>query len=359
LNLLCHISDRSEKGRSIIGDRLYGTKEHVDFDLQQLAPYFGKTIDGDDANHMAMEVAKDIRLQVQRYKDGDKVNRPMVILASFTGHTADEKVIVHVYVFSAFDALLQYRKLLSAGSITELVAAATAMIFDTENIPANKVGLLNRIIRLADCLSPEIAEQLFENLLPLAKGEQLYLKDALRGFGDPQNPLNAFKIDMQSAEDVQTAALFTLAKIEEHHSGIYGQRLRPILEDAMADANPKVRGMAFAGVKRINVLGESLLTNLLLGTRDPDPNVATHAFNALAVNDSLSFSDEQWVSLVHSLALAASSSVSTVRRDAAFVIVKRESQWKGSPVEQKMKELKAIYGTDVCWSVRATISQSE
>jgi hypothetical protein len=102
-----------------------------------------------------------------------------------------------------------------------------------------------------------------------------------------------------------------------------------------------------------------LLTNLLLGTRDPDPNVATHAFNALAVNDSLSFSDEQWVSLVHSLALAASSSVSTVRRDAAFVIVKRESQWKGSPVEQKMKELKAIYGTDVCWSVRATISQSE
>jgi hypothetical protein len=283
----------------------------------------------------------------------------MRIISSFTSQRGDENIIVQVYVFTPLDAVLQYRKMLSQTVIEELIKAMLDMIYEPQNIPANKVGLLNRIIKLADCLTPELAGLLFEKLSPLAEGKSLQFPNIMQDFGNPDNPLNPFKFNVQELEDVQAGALFALAMVEENQSSIYGEKLTPFLEKGMTNPHPTIRKYAFASIRKINVLGAVAITNLLVGTRDPDAIVATQSYLALAENEHLQFSEAEWLSLAYSLTLSFNSPTSVVRRDAAYVIAKRQPQWEQTSVSEKMNELKAAFANDVCYSVRETALQND
>jgi len=358
LNLVCHIAERSEEAKKIIGDSLYSQPSFESFELQILAPLFNKGMLAEDAERMALEIAKDIRLQVQRYKEGDNVSRPMMIIASLSRQGGDENIIVHMYVFTPLDGLLKHRKMLSQSAIEKLINAILDMIYEPDNIPANKVGLLSRISKTADCLTPKLAEMLFEKLSPLVEGKKLQSSNIMQGFGNPDSPLNPYKLDVQKPEDVQASALLTLAKIEENQPGIYGNRLISLLEKSMTDPHPIIRKHAFVSVRKINVLGEVAITNLLMGTRDPDAIIAAQAYLALAENEHLLFSEAEWLSLAHSLTLAFNSPNSVVRRNAAYVIAKRQSQWQQTSIAEKMNELKTAFANDICYSVRATALQN-
>jgi hypothetical protein len=359
LNLLCHLAERSEEAKKTIGDTLYQSGQFENFELRQLGPLFGREMLAQDVEEEASKISDDIRRQVQRFKKGETSPRPMMILASLSGHDDFGEVVVHVYVFTPLDSLLEHRKSLSASAVGRIVSALLETINEQENIPANKIGSIGRIIQLADLLTPELAENVFENLAPFAEGNRLILPKLMQSMGSPTDPLNPFKLNFQTAEEVQAAALFALASIEEKHPGIYRARLAKLLEIGMAHSDPKVRHSAISGLKNINVLGDVLIGSLIIGTRDPDASVAAVAYRVLAINEHLKFSDPYWLSFAHSVSLGVNSPSSRVRRDTAFAIAKREPQWTGTLIAERMNQLKARIQNDICWSVRQTILKSQ
>lgn len=359
LNLLSHISHYSEEAKIIIGDALYNTSKIQSFELQQLAKNFGRTIPPEDANKMAVEIANDIRLQVQRSSRGE-IAKPIASFgtSSIGGGANDEKISVSMYSFSAVEALLEYRDVLDSKSIELLVDSILDMIGEDENSPSNKMGLLKRLIKLADSITLELAKTIFDRLLPFAEGKRMELSKIMKGFGDPNNPLNPHKLRMQTPEEVRGASLFTLATIEENIPGVYGDRLLSVIELAMSDPHPVVRKYAFISIRKIDINQRISLTNLLMGTRDPDFEVARMSYLAIAENKYLQFSDAMWQSLAGSLSFDANSNSSIIRRDAAYIIPKRESEWKDTKIAKQMTELKDRFSNDICYSVRATVLQN-
>lgn len=354
LNLVCHVAQRSEEAKNIIGNSLYDAPHTEDPKLMQLAPIFGKSLRTEDVERLATEVTSDICLQVQFHQENEEVKRPRIIFASLTSN----EITVHIYAFSLVDVLLEYRKVLSEPTIEALVNSILEMIISDANIPANKVGLLGRLIEFADCLTHEQAEIIFGKLSPIADGNHLYPPTVMEGMSNLNHPLSPYKMSFQKPEDVQGSALFALSRIEEIHPNVYGEKLKPLLEKAMNNPNIIVRKFAFSSVRKINVLGNTTVANLLMGTRDSNAEISTQAYLALAENEHLEFNDADWLALWHSLSSGFNSQDSKVRRDAAYVIARRKSQWENTEIAEKMKELRNNFANDVCYSVRATTLQT-
>jgi len=78
---------------------------------------------------------------------------------------------VGMYSFNDLHAVVNHRTFLSANVLHLLVEAVLSMINEPENIPANKVGLINSIVELSDRLTIELANTVFDTLAPIAKGE--------------------------------------------------------------------------------------------------------------------------------------------------------------------------------------------
>lgn len=359
LNLVCHIAERSEEAKKIIGDTLYSSPTFENFQLSQIAPLFNRGMVPEDVEKLAFEMAFDIRKQIQFPNSEEKISRPMSVFGTLSTHGIDDSPIIHMYGFDPLNSLLEHRKHLSKDAIKALVNASLDMILESENIPANKTGLLKVLIELSDCLTTGLAETIFEKLSPIVEGTELKLPSILQHMGNPNNPLNAFKFNFQTPEEVQAGVLFTLAKIEEHHPGVYGEKLKPLVEEALTSPHSTIRKYAFSSIRKINILGETINTNLFLGTQDPDATIVAQAFLALAQNEHLKFSETEWLSLCHLLTLASNSSDSVVRRDAAYVIAKRQSEWEKTVTAERMKQLKTIFANDVCYSVRATATQND
>lgn len=354
LHLLRHIAflgDNSIKNQ--IGDALYRGSS-VNLELVRLAHEFGKTLENDEqATRMAEHFADDIRLQVQHLAPGEEFKKPEISLGTLTSQKGDERVAVSMYSGMGLEAVIAYRKLLSPETIQLFVEAILEMIREPENTLANKVGLINGIIELADSITPELAEKIFETLAPPASGHVIGL-DITGAVGDPNHPLNPHKVRLGEAADVQGGALYALACIEAQQTGIYGERFTQLLEQAIANPNGKVRKLAFTTAHRAPTLSETLSMRALLGTRDNDPEVAAEAF--LAVNNHPLSTDNFWDLLIDSLAIACGSPNVIVRRVAAFTINNLRSQYPNEEARNKLQVLEAALARDLCYSVRRQIS---
>ena len=110
-------------------------------------------------------------------------------------------------------ATIAHRHLLTSNSVGQLVQAILDMLREPKNILANKVLMINGIIELADTLTKEVAEQVFLTLQSFASGEVMGL-DVSRAVGDPNHPLNPFKMKLGNPATVQGGALLALSSIE-------------------------------------------------------------------------------------------------------------------------------------------------
>lgn len=356
LYLLRNIALRGDDElKNLIGDALYpGTP--VNFELLRIADEFGKKLESDQAaNDLAEYYAQDVRLQVQRLAPGEEFKKPAISIGTLTAQNGDQRVAVSCYSDMGLRAAIAHRASLRPESIQLLVDNILEMIREPENMLANKVGLINGIIELSDSITPELAEKIFETLAPPASGNVVGL-DITAAAGDPNHPLNPFKINIGEPTDVHGGALYALACIEAQKE-VYGQRLTQLLEQAMAHPNAKVRKLAFTAARRMPALSESLLMRALLGTRDSDPDVAEAAF--LAVTRNPSNSEDFWSLLIYSLTVASDSPHTDVRRAAAFTVNSLRAHYPSEEVANKMRALEETFAIDVSYLVRSQISQPD
>jgi hypothetical protein len=357
INLLCHIAERGgNEVKTMIGNALYPTEFVENAILMQVAERFGRQPAGEEeADRIAGRVADDIRKQVQHLGPGEE--------AQFTGgygrfaiRGEEGGISVGMYSFSDLHAVINHRMLLSANALQLLVEAILSMVNEPENIPANKVGLIDSIAELSDRLTPELANKVFDTLSPFAKGE-FEPSLVMQASGDTNNPLNPFKIDMGKREDIRAEALFALAHIEKHLPRVYRERLDPILEQAMTDINPEIRRYAFYAVREVSTASPQVITGLLLGTRDADIGAATAAYAALATKENVQLNEGLWHQLIYSLHMASMSPNVNIRRAAAFTIANLRSQFPSDQVTTKIQALEHMLAEDVCYSVRVALTR--
>lgn len=353
LDLLRHLAFRGDDNiKRQIGDALY-PDSGVNLELIRIAQEFGKQIDADDANRMAENFAQDVRLQVQHLAPGEEFRKPAISLGTLTARSEERTVAVSMYSNMGLRAVAAHRSLLRPETIRVFIEALLEMIREPENSLPNKVDLINGIIELADSATPEMAELIYGTLSPLAAGEVVGL-DVTAAAGDPNHPLNPFKVNLGNPATVQGGALFALASIERHRSGVYGPRLNQLLEQAMSASNNEVRRLAFLAARQMPELTAPSLMRVLIGTRDEDPAVAEAAFQA--VYSHLRETEEFWHLLIYSLTLASESIHANIRRAAAFIVNNLHTRSFNEEIANKIQGLRVKLGADLCHSVRSQIS---
>jgi hypothetical protein len=349
----------SRRGKRAKRDVLRGQQQKQTRNRKEfvrIAKEFGKDIaNSEQVQKLAEHFTRDVRLQVQHLGPGEEFIKPAVSLAVATAQSGERKVAVSVYVDMGLKAVIAYRSLLTPESIGQLLEAILDMLREPENMLANKVLMINGITGLADTLTKEQVEQVFLTLQPMATGAVVGL-DVTGAFGDPNHPLNPFKMNLGDPATVQGGALFALSSVEAFIPGVYGERLMELIEEVMANPNPEVRGLAFMAARKMPVLSESALMRTLLATRDDVPDVVEEAL--LTLNTHLRDATEFWDSLAYSLRMAAQSQHTNVRRAAAFTIRSLTGKCASESVANQMKDLEKLLLADASHTVRKELSSS-
>ncbi len=354
ISLLRHLAALGDdKVKTLIGNALYrGNKAHVG--LLLIAQEFGRGLEnGQEANRLAEFFANDVRLQVQSLSPEEEFKMPAISLGSITAVNESGRFGVSNYIYDGLMAVIANRQLLEAESIRLLVQAILAMIREPQNTLSNKAGLINGIIALSDSVTPELSEEIFETLAPAAAGEVVGL-DATKATGDPDHPLNRFKVRLGDPATVQGGALYALACVEANRTGVYGQRLIELLDRGVVSPDAVVRRFAFTALHGLPTLPDSTLTNVLLGTRDNDSSVSEEAF--LTLGSHLRDSGDFLNPLVYSLTVACQSSQVNLRRAAAYTIKLLRERQLDEQLSNKLQMLESELRSDICYSVRSEIS---
>jgi hypothetical protein len=356
INLLCNIAQTGgNEIRATIGDALYSAEPVQNAILMQVAEIFGRQLASEEhANIIAQRVAVEIGNQVQRgIKDE---GAPVEGYGRVTIGSESESITVGLSSLTGLRAVLNHRKLLSDESVNLLANAILGMIIEPENIPANKTALIDCLMTLEDRLTPNAANSLFEALTPIASGIIPEPK-IIKAHGDPDNPLNPFKMNLGTFAQIQGQALHAVAYLDELNDGKYADRLDSIFTSVLIDTNAEIRRAGFGALRWLTKLSEPLIMSLLLGTRDPETRTAEAAYVALAKNKHFRIPVSLWHQLIYSLTMASKSPLSQLRRVAAYTIKNLRSQCP-SELSTSLRQLEEQLASDICYSVRSPLADA-
>jgi len=358
INLLCHIAERGgEPLRSYIATVLYPPGEtRINAVLLQVAGIFGKKpMDATQLEKLVDRVIENTLRQVQHLKPGQEALPVFDTFGTYTSAENGERIVVQMAATFHLETVIHYSHVLPDNGVLGLVKALLAAIEEPDNMLSNKIALMQAIGRLGGRFPESLAEEAFRILSPIASG--VIDRDALERHSAAQNPLNPFKINDSSPEDYRGIALYTLALLEREHAGVFGQHLNPIIERTLTDSSKDLRMFAFAAVRELPMPTEFMLTGVVFGTRDPDPDAAATAFDALASKKgTYLINEEQCQLLVYSLSSAAQASNVKLRRLAATALslVREKAPER---VHAQIEALAEGFSKDICYSVRNAIAR--
>jgi hypothetical protein len=302
---------------------------------------------------MAEYFTQDVRLQVQHLAPDQEPVKPDVSLAMLTKTSVDKKTAVSVYGDMGLKAVIAYRDLLPTDSLESLLTAVLETLRESDNILPNKVLMINAISGLSDSLTNEQAEKVFSALEPIAQGE-IAVFDVSPTFGDPNHPLNPFKMSLGEPATLQGGALYALASIESAIPGVYGERLLKLVEQGMTNPNAEVRELAFVAARQMPVLSESAVMRTLLATRDDVSDVVEQAL--LVLNTHFRDTAEFWDSIAYALNMAVQSPETNVRIAAAFTIRNLAPKSASEAVTNQLMHLEQLLAADSSFAVRKEVS---
>ena len=354
LDFFHHLYQRGDTAtKDLIRDALYD-RPSVNLDFVRIAKEFGKDVESNEqVQKLAEHFTQDLRLQVQHLSADQEPIRPDISLGMVTAQSPDKKTAVSLYSDMGLKAVIAYRRLVSPDSLESLLTAVLDMLREPENILANKVLMINAITGLSDSLSNEEAEKVFVTLEPIVNGEIVGL-DVTAAFGDPNHPLNPFKMKLGDPATIQGGALYALASIESCIPGVYGDRLLKLIEEGMTNANPEVRELAFVAARQMPLLNESAVTRTVLATRDDVPDIVEEAL--LTLNTHFRDTAAFWDSIVYTLNKAVQSSETKVRRVAAFTIRNLAPRCTSEVVTEQLTHLGQLLAADSSFTVRKEVS---
>jgi len=241
---------------------------------------------------------------------------------------------------------------LSKEQCRKLIQAILRAAEQPANVMSNRIALVSCLIHLlegkfdADDEIYAIAKRV---LFPLSQGE--ITEPPFARHGDAQNPLNPFKIDLGDPVDLQGQALVALSVILNSRDAD-ADRVMQLVEAILVSSNPKLRRYGIFSAEALLLRHETLLTTILIATRDPDAGVAAAAFNVLSRSKALDLISRNWDSLIYSARLASSSPNTVLRRAAARLLVSMRKTAGSTLPSSQLEDALTIFSEDVCFSVR-------
>lgn len=357
INLLCVIAKRcGSEVKSKFAKALYPKSKRVNAVLAQVADIFGKKISQEsELKEYVRKVARNIKLQVQYLNPDEEPGPVLDLYFSFTSINGGKKIVVNGTGSVHINAIIKQNKLLEISDINLLVDAILSMINEPKNLLSNKSILIEALKELGHRFSKEIGDKVFKTLESIILKNNID-KDILQQIADSKNPLNPFKIEDNTPEQLSGQALYALAYIEKNNPGIFKNKINRFIENALTDTNPDVRRFAIAAARELPQLSEISLSSLLVSTRDHDKGVAIMAFNALAYKKNLKLNKFQWGILLYTIDLTINSIDYSLRRMAAIALKNQKDSFPSS-LSKKVKKLENKLLKDICYSVRSVFNK--
>jgi hypothetical protein len=355
LNLLCCLAKwGGDDLKEWIASALYIPDQPVTYALVGAAHHFGKDerFTASKLEPMAKEVAKQIRLQVQRPQPGEQAVPP-------SSHTMVASNIVPgsqptIYLVSITDlaALASHRKSLSQESLAEVLRAAVQLASDRDNFLANRQHLLQQIKEFSDQVDSALRLEIINGLEPLARGpiaeSEHYSKAA-----DARNPLNPFKFQMGDPEDVQAAAMVTFTAYAALDESLRG-RIAEVLSPQFFDASARIRAGACEAASLCDQIDQDTLAAVISALRDPNPEVVSTAFTAIERQPEWHLNPMQRRMLLLAIRFAADSNSAVTRRRAAKALQAVATRSRAF-LRNDVQELLNLFRNDWSYSVRCVI----
>ena len=348
INLLCHIAERGgDNVRRLIGDRLFEPGRPRYHILGQVAHVFRREyLPADRLNQLPAQVARNVRLQVQRRPHGQPFEEVPGVVFKITRETEAETIETSVVSMMDWHAAARHCQQIPPEAIREMALAAIEMLVDPDNDLGNRSSLIEGLMGLSDVLDKPSIAQVFDVLERIARGEIEVESERKSG------PLEVIKVKSTTREDLRGIALVGAARVGRRYPDLYRERVEDLLEEAFSVPQVEVRRGAFAAFGDFPVRSEGPLLAVLLGTRDPDPGGAITAFAALAEKRDLVLNRNHWRLLLYSARLASRSTSSSLRRHAAAALFRLIDRAPRGAIHIQAEEILGRFQSDVCASVR-------
>ena len=324
--------------------------------LLQVSEHFGHALDATILISFIQEWTQYTRRQVERLKVDEEVLPVPGGLGHFAKPQGDHKIIVHESSGLAYGAIVRLRHSFTPQLLEQFTEAALAMIREPENFLHNKELLVDCLGDLADCFSPSKRSLVLDAIAPLATAAPIQEPTIVQTAAVVDHPMNPFRYQRGTPGRLRRSALEALAKIESVQAGSVTQ-LRDTIEAALVAGDIVTRRAGFAAAQELRTASRSLLTALLMGTRDGDREICARAIYALASMQNLELSENEGQLLLHSLRLAAVSEEQIVRRAVAQSLSKLEASLP-QDFDSDLRSLKEALRVDVCYSVRRSFEKA-
>ncbi len=352
INLLCHIAKRGDAGvKEQILESLFLPDKPVDGMLAQAASVLGKKlITTDQLSSNAARISHEILSQVQLVGTADEPEPVPETVFFTTSVIGEKKRVVSVVSLVGLHAIAAHRDLLRPESLRQLIDAILAMARESENALTNRTSLVHALKTFADTVDDDTRRAICSTLEEIARGN-IVQPTGLQTEEEANNPLNPFKMGSGRVVDLRSIALVALAEFSRFEDELSG-RFGVVIEEAFLDADGSIRRAAYAATAHLPMVTQASLLALLVGTRDPDANVATAAFFAMAEQPRWELDENQWPLFIFVLRAATTAVDVRVRRNAAAAARAWLSRAQGSHWFDHLQSIQATFASDVCASVR-------
>lgn len=354
IETLCQLASRGgTRLKSRLGNILYPKGQRLNTVLLQVSHVFDQPLNKPDALAQdADRIAQNVQLQVQRLpasKQPQPVNGTILMI---TSERESEKLIVHMTQPLDVFAIFRHRQTLPTKALSRLIDAVLDMIREPENVLANKIGLAQSLACVGDVCGNAAARRIFDTLSPLARGD-ITEPTCVMSAAEVANPLNPWKIGSGKPNELRGVSLYTLACIARDNHKLPVGLVNEAIAAALGDADSTVRALALASAREMPSLPASVITGILLATRDHESDVVVAAYGAISKILTDRQSEDTWRLIAQSLQFAICSGDVRVRRAAAHAVSRIVDHAPRNQTHDDLKALQAEFGKDRCYSVRS------
>jgi hypothetical protein len=361
LSLLSHLAHRGTQDlKNKIRSALYPPGQPIPPALLQASPFFGYEILNEDGRleKYATHIVQSIGQVVQHVPKGETPKSVDGTVMTWSAEKENETLVVHLVSTQGVWGLIQNRNQVPEESRRAVIVALLAAISDPDNRLENRISFINCLRGFSDCMDASLADAVFRVLAPIARGNVATSSDITSSESQSER-LNRFRFNEPSTEQVVAQAIYVLGCIEHKCPGRYGARLQAIVRAGLSSESPEIRKSAFAAVREIPAIAEATWMPLLLGTRDPDPNAASLAFDAISTKQGAGLTRALWKMAAYSLKIAQISTSIELRKAASKAVSHLELQAPNRAIRVDLSAIHKLFADDIAYCVRKAAKQTE
>jgi tetratricopeptide (TPR) repeat protein len=249
--------------------------------------------------------------------------------------------------------VVAYMRFFSREELSVFVELCRQKLSDPNNLLANRVVILEALPELVTSLSAAHRKNVINTTFAIAQGGGISEADRQKAL-EARHPLNRFRMDMGSPEQLQGEALSCLARLFSTLSSKQQEKFWGLLQEWIISSDESIRFQGVRASKHLESVDDMILTALICALRDPSLRIVHAAYASLNEKKDC-WNNDFLINLLHStMKLAASVPDVSTRQWAAHLtscLIPRLPL--SSPHKKRIIELQKLFKHDICSSVRS------